>query len=147
MSNKHVILIGAGIMSSTLAMLMKRLEPTWNITILERASDPAQESSNVWNNAGTGHEALCELNYTPEEEDGTIHTAKAIEIYNQFQVSKQFWSSLVKDGYISSPEDFIRSLPHMSFVQGRKNVEYLSKRYEKISTLPAYEKMEYSEDV
>jgi len=146
MARKNVILIGAGIMSSTLAMLMKRLEPEWDITILERAPKPGQESSNVWNNAGTGHEALCELNYTPEEADGNINTDKAVEIYNQFQESKQFWSNLVKEGYIHSPEDFIRSLPHMSFVQGKQNVEYLLKRYEKISKLPAYEKMEYSED-
>lgn len=146
MSRKNVILIGSGIMSSTLAMLMKRLEPDWNITILERSSESGQESSNVWNNAGTGHEALCELNYTPEAPDGTINTDKAVEIYNQFQESKQFWSHLVKEKYIDSPEDFIRPLPHMSFVQGRKNMEYLLKRYEEISKLPAYEKMEYSED-
>src|SRR5699024_4428613 len=82
--------------------------------------------------AGTGHEALCELNYTPEEADGTINIDKAVEIYNQFQESKQFWSNLVKEGYIHSPEDFIRALPHMSFVQGKQNVEYLLKRYEKI---------------
>src|SRR5699024_12250548 len=92
------------------------------------------------------HEALCELNYTPEEADGTINIDKAVEIYNQFQESKQFWSNLVKEGYIHSPEDFIRALPHMSFVQRKQNVEYLLKRYEKIPKLPAYEKMEYSED-
>src|SRR5699024_2840248 len=123
MSRKNVILIGAGIMSSTLAILMKRLEPEWNITILERSPEPGQESSNVWNNAGTGHEALCELNYTPEEADGTINADKAVEIYNQFQESKQFWSDLVKEGYIDTPEEFIKPLPHMSFVQGRKNID------------------------
>lgn len=146
MSNKNVVLIGAGIMSATLAMLIKRLEPGWNITILERTGTAGEESSNVWNNAGTGHEALCELNYTPEEEDGTINVDKAVEIFNQFQVSKQFWSNLVKDGYVTAPEDFIRPLPHMSFVQGSKNIDFLSKRYNKISKLPAFEKMEYTED-
>ena len=146
MSNKHVVLVGAGIMSATLAMLIKRLEPEWNMTILERATSAGEESSNVWNNAGTGHEALCELNYTPEEEDGSINVDKAVDIFNQFQVSKQFWANLVKDGYMTSPEDFIKPLKHMSFVQGSKNIEFLSKRYQKISKMPAFEKMEYTED-
>src|SRR5699024_12778574 len=101
MARKNVVLIGAGIMSSTLAMLIKRLEPEWNITILERAPKPGEESSNVWNNAGTGQEALCELNYTPEEADGNINTDKAVEIYNQFQEYKQFWTNLIKEVYIT----------------------------------------------
>lgn len=147
MSNKNVVLVGAGIMSATLAMLIKKLEPEWKITILERAAGPGQESSNMWNNAGTGHEALCELNYTPEEADGTINIDKAIEIYNQFQVSKQFWAHLVKEGYMTSPEDFIKPLQHMSFVQGEKDIEFLSKRYKKLSKLPAFEAMQYSEDL
>src|SRR5690625_3770031 len=146
MSEKNIVLIGAGIMSATLATLIKKVEPTWNITVLERASAPGQESSNGWNNAGTGHEALCELNYTPENEDGVIEVDKAIEIYNQFQISKQFWSHLVKDGDITNPTEFIQSLPHISFVQGKKNQAFLSKRYEKLSTLPAFQKMEYTED-
>src|SRR5690625_7999710 len=104
MARKNVILIGAGIMSSTLAMLIKRLEPEWDITILERAPKPGQESSNVWNNAGTGHEALCELNYTPEEADGTINTDKAVEIYNQFQESKQFWSNRSEERRVGKEE-------------------------------------------
>lgn len=147
MTEKNVVLIGAGIMSATLATLIKKLEPTWNITVLERASAPGQESSNGWNNAGTGHEALCELNYTPENEDGSIDINKAINIYNQFQVSKQFWSHLIKEEDITNPAEFIQSLPHISFVQGKKNKEFLSKRYEKLSTLPAFEKMEYTEDL
>src|SRR5699024_3764840 len=146
MSNKHVVLVGAGVMSSTLAMLIKRLEPGWDITILEREDAAAEESYIVWNNAGTGHEARCELNHTPEREDETIHTDKALEIYNQFQVSKQFWSDLITNGYMSTPEDFIRPLPHVSFVQGQKNIDFLSKRYNKISKLPAFENMEYTED-
>lgn len=146
MSEKNVVLIGAGIMSATLATLIKKLEPTWNITVLERASAPGQESSNGWNNAGTGHEALCELNYTPENEDGSIDINKAIDIFNQFQISKQFWSHLIKEEDITNPTEFIQSLPHISFVQGKKNKEFLSKRYEKLSTLPAFNKMEYTED-
>src|SRR5699024_8464435 len=143
MARKNVELIDAGIMSSTLAMLIKRLEPEWNITILEHAAKPGEERSNEWNKTGNEHDEHRELNYTTEEADGNNNIDKAVEIYNQFQESKQFWSNLVKEGYIHSPEDFIRALPHMSFVQGKQNVEYLLKRYEKISKLPAYEKMEY----
>lgn len=146
MSNKHIVLIGAGVMSATLATLIKKLEPTWHITILERASMPGKESSNVMNNAGTGHEALCELNYTPEEADGTINISKAVEIYNQFQVSKQLWSHLVECGDISKPGEFVQSLPHISFVIGEKNVQYLLKRYEKLQSLPAFKQMKFSKD-
>src|SRR5699024_8579993 len=146
MSNKHVVLVGAGVMSSTLAMLIKRLEPGWDITILEREDAAAEESSNVWNNAGTGHEALCELNYTPEGEDGTIHTDKALEIYNQFQVSTQFGSDLVKNVYMTTQENLISPFQNISFVKGKKNIDFLLKRYNKISKLPAFENMEYTED-
>src|SRR5690625_4722706 len=113
MSNKKLALVGEGSTSATRAVLRRKLEAEWKVTILERAAGPGQESSNMWNNAGTGHEALCELNYTPEEADGTINIDKAIEIYNQFQVSKQFWAHLVKEGYMTSPEDFIKPLQHM----------------------------------
>src|SRR5699024_10290044 len=146
MSNKHVVLVGAGIMSASLGMLIKRLEPEWNMTTLERATSVGEESSNVWNNAGTGHEALWELDYTPEEEDGSISVDKAVDIFNQFQVSKQLWANLVKDGYMTSAEDVIKPLKHMSYGQGSKNIELLSKRYQKISKMPAFEKMEYTED-
>src|SRR5699024_131847 len=146
MSNKHIVLIGAGVMSATLATLMKKLEPSWQITILERAGVPSVESSDVMNNAGTGHEALCELNYTPEEADGTINASKALEIYNQFQVSKQLWSHLVESGDIEHPSEFIKPLPHISFVQSEKNIEFLTKRYEKLQSVPAFQRMSFSED-
>lgn len=146
MFNKNVVLVGAGIMSATLATLIKKLEPEWNIMIFERGNEVGQESSNVWNNAGTGHEALCELNYTPEEEDGSINIDKAIGIFNQFQISKQFWSELIKEKNISEPEEFITPLPHISFVQGSKNKDFLEKRYKSLASLPAFESMEYTED-
>ncbi|HLR53803.1 MAG TPA: malate dehydrogenase (quinone) [Pseudogracilibacillus sp.] len=146
MTNKKVVLIGAGIVSATLATLIRKVEPEWEITIFERRGDASEESSNVWNNAGTGHEALCELNYTPEQADGTINVEKAVEIYNDFQVSKQFWSELVKENNISQPSEFINPLPHMSFVHGEKNKAFLSKRYHALRDLPAFEKMEYTED-
>jgi len=146
MSNKHVVVIGAGMMGATLATLIKKLEPSWQITILERTSLPGMESSNVMNNAGTGHEALCELNYTPEEADGMINTSKAVEIYNQFQVSKQLWAHLVETGDIEHPGEFIQPLPHISFVLGEKNIRFLSKRYEKLQSVPAFKRMEFSKD-
>ncbi|ARJ50516.1 malate dehydrogenase (quinone) [Staphylococcus lutrae] len=132
MKNIHnktdVVLIGGGIMSATLGTLLKALEPEWDINVFERLDQCAQESSNAWNNAGTGHSALCELNYTSEKTDGTIDITKAIKINEQFQVSKQFWSYLVKSGQLDDPESFIRTVPHMSFVTGDKNVNFLKAR-------------------
>lgn len=143
---KNVILIGAGIMSSTLGTLLNILEPDWNIKIFERLSESGKESSDGWNNAGTGHEALCELNYTVERKDGSIDTSKAIEINEQFQISKQFWAHLVQENEITHPREFIRSLPHISFVNGEKNVEFLEKRFEALSKHPAFQQMEFSDD-
>ncbi|MBE3570413.1 MAG: malate:quinone oxidoreductase [Bacillales bacterium] len=150
MSNRHtntdVILIGAGIMSATLGTLLKELAPDWKITVFEKLDKAGEESSNEWNNAGTGHSALCELNYTVEKPDGSIDISKAIRINEQFQVSKQFWSYLVKNNLIRNPQDFIRPLPHMSFVKGEQNVKFLKKRYEALSNNPLFEGMEFSDD-
>lgn len=143
---KDVILIGAGIMSATLGTLLKEVEPDWNITIFERLSEPGKESSAGWNNAGTGHEALCELNYTVERKDGSIDTSKAVEINEQFQLSKQFWAHLVERNEIADPTAFIRSLPHISFVQGEANVQFLKKRFEALVSHPTFQRMEYSDD-
>ncbi|HYH15941.1 MAG TPA: malate:quinone oxidoreductase, partial [Flavisolibacter sp.] len=128
-SNVDVVLIGAGIMSATLGMLLKQLEPGLTIEIFERLDSAAAESSDAWNNAGTGHSAFCELNYTPEREDGTIDTKKAVKIAESFEVSKQFWAYLVERNIIKLPNTFIHPIPHMSFVWGEKNVDYLRKRY------------------
>jgi malate dehydrogenase (quinone) len=150
MSNRHtrtdVILIGAGIMSATLGTLLKELEPDWEITVFEKLDKAGEESSNEWNNAGTGHSALCELNYTVEKPDGSIDISKAIRINEQFQVSRQFWSYLVKNNLIRNPQDFIRPLPHMSFVQGEKNVAFLKKRFKALSSIPLFQGMEFSDD-
>lgn len=145
-SPKEVILIGAGIMSGTLGVLMKELVPDWKITVYEKLPQAGEESSNEWNNAGTGHSALCELNYTPELEDGTIDTTKAIKVNEQFQLSKQFWSYLVEKELIKDPDQFIMPLPHISFVQGKDDVEYLRKRYESLVNNPLFKGMEYTED-
>src|SRR6185437_8998016 len=105
-TNTDVILIGAGIMSATLGTLLKELVPEWNITVFEKLESAGEESSNEWNNAGTGHAALCELNYTTEKPDGSIDVSKAIKINEQFQISRQFWSYLVESNLIRNPEDF-----------------------------------------
>ena len=129
-NNTDVILIGAGIMSATLAALLKELIPSWNISVFEKLEKAGEESSHELNNAGTGHAALCELNYTAEKPDGSIDIKKAININEQFQVSLQFWSYLVKNKLIRNPEDFIMPLPHMSLVQGEDNIQFLKKRFE-----------------
>src|SRR3712207_6367886 len=127
-THPDVVLIGAGIMSATLGMLLKQLQPDLTIEIIERLDSAAAESSDAWNNAGTGHSAFCELNYTPEKEDGTIDTTKALKIAESFEVSKQFWAYLVAQNIICPPDSFIQPIPHMSFVWGDKNVAYLRKR-------------------
>jgi malate dehydrogenase (quinone) len=141
-----VILIGAGIMSATLGTLLKELVPEWDITVFENLSKPGEESSNEWNNAGTGHAALCELNYTIEKPDGSMDISKAIRINEQFQVSMQFWSYLVKNNLIRNPQEFIMPLPHMSMVQGKENVNFLKKRYEAMTKNPLFEGMEFSDN-
>lgn len=145
-SHVDVALIGGGIMSATLGTLLQQLEPDWSIAIYERLGDIAQESSNPWNNAGTGHAAFCELNYTPEQADGSIAIANAVKINEQFLLSRQLWSFLVRQGVLPEPSDFINPVPHMTFVWGEANVEYLRKRYEALSAHPLFASMEYSED-
>jgi malate dehydrogenase (quinone) len=141
-----VILIGAGIMSATLGTLLKELAPDWEITVFERLAKAGDESSNEWNNAGTGHAALCELNYTVEKPDGSIDISKAIKINEQFHVSLQFWSYLVNSKVIDDPKEFIRPLPHMSLVQGEQNVNFLKKRFETMVNNPLFKGMEFSDD-
>ena len=145
-SRVDVALIGAGIMSVTLATLLKELEPHWKIAIIEKLDSVAKESSYGWNNAGTGHSALCELNYTPEQADGSIAIDKAVQINQQFQVSRQFWAWLVENGGIPDPARFIRQSPHISLVFGEKNVRYLRARYEALRENPLFSSMEYSDD-
>ena len=144
--NPRILLIGAGIMSATLAVILNELEPDLEIGIYEVLDQPAQESSNAWNNAGTGHAALCELNYTPELEDGTIDISKALHVNTEFDLSRQFWSFLVKNKAIADPQLFINSVPHFSFVQGEENVAFLKKRYEALSATPFYHGMEFTDD-
>lgn len=141
-----VVLVGAGIMSATLAVLLKELDPGLTIELHEVLGSAAQESSNAWNNAGTGHAALCELNYTPEEPGGSVDISKALQVNTEFDLSRQFWAYLVKEGAIKDPQSFIHSVPHMSFVRGTGNRAYLRRRFEALSAHPLYHGMEYSED-
>jgi malate dehydrogenase (quinone) len=131
-------------MSATLGAMLQRLQPDWSIRLYESLGEVAQESSNPWNNAGTGHSALCELNYMPEGEDGSVSPAKAISINEQFQLSRQYWASLVRDGQLEP--SFINPTPHMTFVRGRDNVEYLRKRFAALRDQPLFAGMEYTED-
>lgn len=137
-----VALIGGGIMSATLGTFLNLLEPGLKMVAFERLEDVALESSNPWNNAGTGHAALCELNYMPNPDDPT----KAIAINEQFQLSRQFWAYLVKQGILADPRSFIHSTAHMTYVKGKKDVEYLSHRAEVLKKQPLFKGFEFSTD-
>jgi malate dehydrogenase (quinone) len=141
-----VVLVGAGIMSMTLATFLKELQPQLKIQILERLEGEAQESSDPWNNAGTGHAANCELNYTPQRPDGSVDISKALEVNVEFDMSRQFWSYLVKKGAIERADSFIHPVPHMSFVIGADRAAFLKKRHATMSAHHCYRGMEYSED-
>jgi malate dehydrogenase (quinone) len=145
-SSPDVILIGAGIMSVTLGVILKELDPGLKIEIHEVLATEAQESSNAWNNAGTGHAALCELNYTPERADGSIDISKALQVNTEFDLSRQLWAYLVSKGAIKDPQSFIHPVPHMSFVRGADNRNFLRKRFAALTSHPLYYGMEYSED-
>lgn len=140
-----VILIGAGVMSATLGALLKELAPEWKITVFEKLSTAGEESSNEWNNAGTGHSALCELNYTVQKPDGSMDIKKAINVSEQFQLTRQFWSYLVQTKRIENPQEFIMPLPHVSLVQGKENVEFLKKRHEALSKNPLFQGMDFTD--
>ncbi|MDQ8190655.1 malate:quinone oxidoreductase [Roseibacillus persicicus] len=146
MAEADVVLIGGGVMSATLGVLLHQLDPTLKIQIVEALAEVAKESSNPWNNAGTGHAALCELNYTSEKPDGSIDISKALKINEAFEQSKQFWSFLTKAGVLPQPEQFIQPVPHMSFVWGDENRRYLKARYETMKQHHFFSEMEYSED-
>lgn len=145
-NNVDVVLVGGGIMSATLGTLISLLEPTWKIEIFERLDGVALESSNPWNNAGTGHAALCELNYTPERPDGSIDTTKAVRINEQFQVSREFWHHLTAAGLLPESSTYMSRTPHMTFVRGEANVDYLRRRHAALSAHPLFSDLEFSDD-
>jgi malate dehydrogenase (quinone) len=140
-----VVLIGAGIMSSTLGVFLKELEPSLTIAIFETLEGCGLESSEAWNNAGTGHAANCEMNYTPERPDGSVDISKALEVNVEFDLSRQLWSYLIRNGAIADPRSFIHPVPHMSFVHG-SNVSFLRKRFKAMSAHHCYYGMEFTEN-
>lgn len=142
----EVVMIGAGIMSATLAVLLKELNPNIHITIYEKLDVISGESSDALNNAGTGHSGFCELNYTPEDENGNINISKAVEIASSFEISKEFWAYLVSIGQIQNPEDFIHQVPHMSFVTGDSDIAFLKKRWEQMKLHPLFDGMQFSDN-
>lgn len=145
--NPGVILIGSGVMSANLAVLLKRLDPSLSIQVYEVTEELAQESSHGWNNAGTGHAGICELSYTPHREaDGSVNVKKAIEIFEQFDHSKQFWAYAVDSGMADKPKEFINPVPHLSFVHGQAQVDYLKARHAGMSAHHFFNEMEYSTD-
>lgn len=142
-----VMLIGSGIMSVTLGMLLSILEPSWVVHIYERLQKPAQESSNAWNNAGTGHAAFCELNYTEyDTQNNSVNIKKALTINTAFELSLQFWAYLTKKKILNHPKSFINNIPHMSFVWGEKNISFLKKRFQELKKNVLFNSILYSED-
>jgi malate dehydrogenase (quinone) len=145
-TSPDVVLIGAGIMSATFGVFLKELEPSLSIQMLEALEGPALESSEAWNNAGTGHAANCEMNYTPQRPDGSVDISKALEVNVEFDLSRQLWTYLVNQGSIKNPRSFIHPVPHMSFVHGNENVSFLKTRFAAMSAHHCYHGMEYTED-
>jgi malate dehydrogenase (quinone) len=141
-SRPDVVLVGGGVMSATLAALLGIVAPHWSITLFEAGDKVAAESSDGWNNAGTGHSALCELNYTPAGKDGTVDPTKAISINEQFQLSRQFWSHLVRTGLTGSPKNFITPVPHISFVHGTEGQQYMRARHAALTASPLFAELE-----
>ena len=141
-----VLLVGGGIMSATLGVLLHQLDTSLHIMMVEQLSDVAMESSAALNNAGTGHAGYCELNYTPQAADGSINTKRALEINAAFEVSLQYWSYLVETGALPSPDTFINKTPHISFVWGDKNIAFLKQRFELLKQHHLFDTMQFSDD-
>lgn len=141
-----IALIGAGIMSATPGIILKELNPNITIQIFERLDEPGQESSDAWNNAGTGHSAFCELNYTSQKADGSVDILKAIKICQDFEISREFWSYLVEKKYLPNPKEFVRPVPHMSFVWGDENVQFLKKRFDAMHESVLFKDMQLTQD-
>ena len=141
-----VLLVGGGVMCATLGTLLNKLDPALKLTMVERLDHVAHESTDGWNNAGTGHAGYCELNYTPQTANGDVEVERALAINANFEVSLQLWSALVGSGDLPAPDNFINTTPHISFVWGEENVAFLRKRWENLSSHHLFANMEYSED-
>lgn len=146
-SNVDVVLIGGEVMSATLGVLLRQVRPDWSIAMYERLDKVAAESSDPWNNAGTGHAALCELSYTPQQTDGSVDITKAVRVNEQFHQSRQFWSSLINRKLLPEPRRFISPIPHLSYVRGEEDVTFLRKRYDALAMQPLFSSLRLSEDI
>lgn len=142
-----LVCVGGGIMSATLALMLKLLDPGKKILILERLHEVSQESSASWNNSGTGHAGLCELNYTPEKSDGSIDVTKALETYEKFEKSIEFWAYLVEQGMIENPEEFIQAVPHHAWVKGEEQTAFLKKRFDTLKEHVHFQDMEFTDEL
>ena len=142
-----VLLVGSGVMSTTLATLLNELDHSMSMMMVERLPSIASESTDAWNNAGTGHAGYCELNYTPVDQAGNVNISRALAINASFEVSLQLWSSLVEKKLLPAPTKFINQTPHLSFVWGEDNVEFLRQRYHLLKAHPLFKDMEFSDDV
>ena len=141
-----VALIGAGIMSATLGTLLRKVEPTIRVVAFERLARAAAESSDAWNNAGTGHAGYCELNYTPAGTDGSVDCSKAVKIAAQFGLSLELWRALVEHGELPDYHHFVRQVPHLSFVAGAANVGYLKMRASQLAKSSLFSDIEITSD-
>jgi len=141
------VLVGAGIMGATLATLLQQLEPGLTVLIVERLGRVAGESSAALNNAGTGHGANCELNYTPVDGRGRPDLHKALVINGGYEQSLQFWAALVEQGALGSPGGtFLHQVPHYSLVWGEEDVAALAQRQQSMAGLPQFAGMAFSRD-
>jgi malate dehydrogenase (quinone) len=140
------VLVGGGVMSATLGVLLAEAQPEWRIAVLERLDEPGRESSAAWHNAGTGHAGLCEFNYTPRRPDGTVDPSGAVRIAEQFATSLVFWARLVERGELGPPGTFVRPVPHLGLGRGADGVAYLRARFEALHGHPLFAGLEYSDD-
>ncbi|MFV0416103.1 MAG: malate:quinone oxidoreductase, partial [Chthoniobacterales bacterium] len=145
--NPDVVLVGSGVMSANLAALLKKLSPELKIQVYEVTESVAQEASNGWNNAGTGHAGICELSYTPgREADGSVDVSNVINIFEQFEKTRQFWGYAVGSGMVENPKEFINPVPHISFVHGQEQVDFLKDRHAGLAAHHFFSEMEYTTD-
>ncbi|NIJ46496.1 malate:quinone-oxidoreductase [Wenyingzhuangia heitensis] len=144
---KHAdfVLIGGGIMSATLAILLFEKYPGKKITVIEKLPQMAEESSEAWNNAGTGHAGNCELNYTPEK-SGVVDPSKAVKTATQFYETLAFWKDCKEKGYIQNLDKCISEVPHISFVQGKRDVDFLERRWNVLKETEFFKDMVFSKD-
>ena len=133
-------------MGATLATLLQHLEPGLTVLMVERLGRVAAESSAALNNAGTGHGANCELNYTPVDGQGRLNLHKALAINGAYEQSLQFWAALVEQGALGNPGAFLHQVPHYSLVWGEDDVAALAQRQQRMAALPQFAGMVFSRD-